>query len=147
MELLWAALLIIFIIAEVVSVQLVSVWFAFGSLAALLCAHFTDISVMGQIAVFIIVSAVLLAATFPFIRKHMNLKYVATNSDLDIGQNATVIEEINFEKGSGRVTLSGVDWIAVPENSQDIIPVGSVVTVKNIDGAKLIVSCKSKITN
>ena len=112
----------------------------------MLCTHFFDIPVLGQLAIFIISSAILLALTFPLVRKRINVKRVATNNDLDIGQSASVIEEINHDKGTGRVTLNGVDWSAVPENENDVIPKGSIVTVKEVQGAKLVVAVKNNNT-
>lgn len=145
MELIWAALFVIFVIAEIATVQLISIWFSVGSLAALASAYFFDLSTAGQITVFFVVSAIALAVSFPFIRKRMKTTLTATNADRDIGQTASVIEEINFDCGTGRVTLSGVDWKAVPENKAEIIPAGSIVTVKEIQGAKLVVAPKTEI--
>lgn len=140
----WAILFVIFVIAEIASVQLISIWFAFGALVTMLCTYFFDIPVMGQLAIFIITSAILIAATFPVIRKRLNTARVATNNDLDIGRNATVIEEVNADNGTGRVTLNGVDWCAVPEDRNMIIPVGSIVIVREVQGAKLVVSLKEE---
>ena len=143
MELTWAALLVIFIIAELFTTQLISIWFAAGSLAALICS-LLELSMPVQIAVFIIVTAVMLAVTFPMIRKRLNASHTATNNDLDIGMNAIVIEEIDHEKGTGRVTLNGIDWIAVPEDKDAVIQKGSIVVVKQVCGAKLIVALSEK---
>lgn len=140
----WAILFVIFVIAEFASVQLISIWFAFGALVTMLCTYFFDIPVMGQLAIFIITSALLIAVTFPLIRKRLNTVRVATNNDLDIGQNATVIEEVNTDSGTGRVTLNGVDWCAVPKDRNMIIPVGSIVIVREVQGAKLVVSLKEE---
>lgn len=145
MELTWAILLVAFAVAEILSTQLISIWFAFGALAALISSHYFDISIMGQIAVFIIVTAIMLAVSFPLIKKRMKVKYTATNIDLDIGQNATVTEEVDLKKGTGRALLKDVHWSAVPENPNEIIPVGSIVIVKDIQGSKLVVALKNKI--
>jgi membrane protein implicated in regulation of membrane protease activity len=140
----WAIVFAVFVIAEITSVQLVSIWFAIGALFALLSAFFFDVGFIAQFAIFTLTSGLFLALTFPFLRKWRNSKkIVSTNADLDVGEIATVIEEINENNGSGRVTLKGVDWSAVPETSGTIIPKGSVVTVKKVKGAKLTVALKS----
>jgi membrane protein implicated in regulation of membrane protease activity len=147
MELIWGVLFVIFVVVEIITVQLISVWFACGSLVALVCTHFFGINTMTQLVIFIVTSAVLLAVTFPFIRKRVSKDFIATNNDLDIGQCATVIEEINPDKHTGRATLNGVDWIAVSYDKSTVIPAGSIVTVKKVEGAKLIVVLKEeKIT-
>jgi len=43
----------------------------------------------------------------------------------------------------GRVTLGGVDWSAQPLDHEQIIPKGSIVTVEEVQGAKLVVSQKT----
>jgi len=144
LELIWAIAFVAFVVAELSTVQLISIWFALGALAAMLATHFTDVSVMSQLGIFIAVTAVLLAITFPLVRKRLNKKKTATNNDLDIGQSAAVIEEINIDKGSGRVRLNGIDWSAAPEDLEQIISVGSIVVVKDVQGSKLIVALKNE---
>lgn len=133
----WAVAVIVFVTVEILTVQLVSVWLAVGAFITMTITHFTDIELIGQLMIFIISSAVLLALTFPLIRKFRSKGYIPTNSELNAGKQAVVIEEINTSSGTGRVTLSGVDWKAV---SDEVIPADSIVTVKAVDGAKLIVT-------
>jgi membrane protein implicated in regulation of membrane protease activity len=140
----WAAVFVVFVIAEVTTFQLVSIWFALGALVTLFCGLFTDISFVGQVAVFTLSSGIFLALTFPFLSKWRRSKNpVSTNAELDVGESAVVIEEINEDIGSGRVTLKGVDWSAVPAEKGAIIPKGAIVTVIKVQGAKLIVALKT----
>lgn len=138
----WAVLFVLFAIAEFATVQLVSIWFAFGSIIAMLCTYFFNIPFVAQLGIFILSSGILLAVTFPLVRKRLNPKRVATNNDLDIGKSATVIEEINSDNGTGRVTINGVDWSAVPENKNAVIAKGTIVIVKEVQGSKLLVAEK-----
>ena len=50
-----------------------------------------------------------------------------------------VTERINNELGEGRVRLDGTNW-AARSSDGSVIDEGAVVTVREIDGAKLIVS-------
>ena len=136
----WAFAVIAFVIAEVITIQLVSIWFAAGALVTLLMTYSFELSWIQQLGVFIVASTIFLIMSLPFIRKRKKSKAVATNADLDVGKHATVIEEINCDKGTGRVTLNGVNWSAVPENENDIISEGTVVIVKKVLGAKLLVA-------
>lgn len=147
MELLvWAIVFVLLVIVEFATVQLISIWFALGALVTMFCTYFFDLPVLGQLIIFIAVSGVLLATTFPVVRKKLKTTIVGTNAELDIGQNATVIEEINSDLGTGRVTLNGVDWSAVPTEKSVVIPKGSIVTVKEIQGSKLLVALKEEKT-
>lgn len=136
----WALAVIAFVIAEVLTIQLVSIWFAAGAFVTLFATYFFELSWLQQLGVFIVASAVFLVMSLPLIRKRKKNRAVATNADLDVGRHATVIEEINCDKGTGRVTLSGVNWSAVPENENEVISEGTVVIVKKVMGAKLLVA-------
>ena len=136
----WALAVVAFVIAEVMTIQLVSIWFAAGALVTLLMTYFFELSWIEQLGVFIAASTVFLIMSLPLIRKRKKNRAVATNADLDVGKHATVIEEINCDKGTGRVTLGGVNWSAVPENENEVISEGTVVIVKKIMGAKLLVA-------
>lgn len=138
--LIWALAMVAFVIAEAVTVQLVSIWFAIGAFISMLVAYFTEISLVGQLGIFILSSAVMIIFTFPFLRKKHNSAHVGTNSELDVGKNATVIEEIDNSEGKGRVKLNGVDWSAVSADDNGVIAVGTVVTVVQVKGAKLYVT-------
>ena len=63
----WAILVIAFVIAEVATVQLVSVWFAAGALVTMILVFFFDIPIIGQVGIFIGSSALFLALTMPYI--------------------------------------------------------------------------------
>lgn len=132
----WIIALVVFIVAELATVQFISIWFAIGAIASLICAAF-GAPLWVQLIVFLAVSAVLVICTRPFVKKFQK-KIVPTNADLDIGRTCVVTEEIDNDKGLGRVKLDGVFWAARSE-SGEIIPEGTVVTVKKADGTKLIV--------
>lgn len=134
----WLALLVLFIITEVATVQLTTVWFAGGALIAMLLAAFGVKSITLQVIVFLAVSVILLIATRPLVKKHINKKSQPTNADRNIGQQAVVTEEINNLEGRGAAKINGTEWTARSENG-DIIPTGTTVTVTKIDGVKLIV--------
>ena len=137
----WACAVVAFVVAEVITVQLVSIWFAAGSMVTMLFSYFYKLNAIEQLGIFIISSSVFLLLSIPFLRNRRKKNdFVATNADLDIGRHATVIEVINSDKGTGRVTLNGVNWSAVPENENDIISEGTVVIVKKVQGAKLLVA-------
>jgi len=139
----WAIMVVIFVVMEIATVQLVSIWLAAGAMITMICAYFFELSTVQELVIFLITSAVFLAITLPVIRKkRQNRGYVSTNSDLDVGKTAVVIEDIDQDAGTGRVTLNGVDWSAVAADGKPI-PKGSIVVVKEVQGAKLVVGEKS----
>ncbi len=134
----WLGLLVLFIIAEVVTVQLTTVWFAGGALVSMILAAVGVDNVAIQIAVFIVVSIVLLISTRPIVKKHINQKAQPTNADRCIGKPAIVTEEIDNLVGKGAAKINGTVWTARSE-SGEIIAAGTTVNVVRIDGVKLIV--------
>jgi len=133
----WGILCVVMVIAEFASMQLVSIWFAVGAIGAF-CMALADFGFTAQLAVFVLVSVVLLLATRPLL-KSVRVKQVARmNADKGIGETAVIIEEVDPAHGTGRARTNGVDWIAVSETGE-VIPPETVVIISRIDGAKLIV--------
>ncbi|MCR5150936.1 MAG: NfeD family protein [Clostridiales bacterium] len=133
----WIAALVIFVIAEAATAQLVTIWFAIGAAAAIVARVF-GAKVGVQIAVFTVVSIVALLLTRPLAKKMTSQKAQALNADRNIGKSAVVIEKIDGVEGTGRVKLDGMEW-AAKSDSGDVIEKDAVVTVKSIEGVKLIV--------
>ncbi|MBQ8568981.1 MAG: NfeD family protein [Oscillospiraceae bacterium] len=136
---LWLIALVIFIIAEAATMTLVSVWFAVGSLGAVIAAA-AGANLLVQFIVFVALSALMLVFTRPMIKKLLPNRYIPTNSELDIGKEALVISRVDRNKG--RVRLDGIDWNAVSDNG-GVIEEGSSVTVISRQGNTLTVSIKN----
>lgn len=134
----WLVLLIIFVVAEAITTTLVSIWFAAGSLIALVFAVL-DLSIGLQAGAFIVVSLALLILTRPLAKKFHNPKITKTNFDRIIGETALVEEEINNLEGLGAVKVKGSVWTA-RSNNDEVIPVGAKVEIKRIEGVKVFVT-------
>ena len=134
----WFGLLLGFLILEAACpIHLVSIWFAAGSLVAMIIA-FLHGPVWLQITLFLIISCALVALLWPFIKKFLNPHLKKTNIDAIIGKTALVTEEIDNAKECGEVRVGGLCWSARSAEG-DILPVGVQVTVLAVDGVKLIV--------
>lgn len=137
MPYIWLAVVIIMTIVEAATAQLVSIWFVAGSIAALIVSLFSE-SILLQLAIFVLVSLVMLLATRPFVVKMMRFKKEDTNAGRYIGKNGQVIVEINNEQGTGQVNVSGSIWTA-KSMDQSILPAGTDIVVEAIEGVKLVV--------
>ena len=140
MGIFWCIAAAAFIVVEAITVQLVSIWFAVGALAALLTTVFTGLWWV-QVVVFGVVSGLALIFLLPLARKLILKKNEPTNADRAIGKTALVTEEIVKREGRGTVNLEGVIWSAVTEE-EETIPAGSEVKVLAIRGVKLLVESK-----
>ena len=132
--LIWFIVFLIMLVIEIVTVNLVSIWFAIGALAAMLTAYFTE-SIVIQIVVFIVVSILTLIITKPLVKKFKGFDITPTNSDRVIGKTGEVTKSIG-KNNYGEVKIFGYTWTAT---SKEELKVGDKVKVLSIDGVKLIV--------
>jgi len=134
----WLAFMVGFVIAEAACpFHLVSIWFAVGSLAAMLAA------VLGaqlwlQITLFLMVSVGLLIATLPLVKKFVIPKQEKTNVESVIGSMGYVTEAVDNLSAAGQVKLGGMYWTARSEDGHTI-PAGTLVEVTKIEGVKVFV--------
>jgi membrane protein implicated in regulation of membrane protease activity len=137
-EIVWLIIAAIFIIAEIISLGLTSIWFAGGAVVAALLA-WLGCNTWVQIIGFGVVSLVLLLATRPFVKKHLIRQVEKTNVESYVGRQVMVTREINNSKGEGQAMINDIEWSARSENGS-IIPAGKTVVIKAISGVKLIVA-------
>lgn len=135
----WLMTLILFVVVEIATMGLTTIWFAGGALVALLLSVFQT-SFYVQLGAFLAVSIVLLVVTRPLALKYFNQKVEKTNAEGLIGKQAIVVSQIHNLKEEGQVMIGGMEWSARAYEENRIIPSGSVVEVKEIRGVKLIVS-------
>lgn len=136
----WVVMLVVLLVVEAVTAQMVTIWFAAGAAAAI-AAEILGAQVWLQWIVFVAVSAITLVATRPLVRKLTKTKVQPTNADRCIGQTAIVVEDINNIEGKGQVHVNGVVWTARSSDGS-IFKKDEKVTVEKIDGVKLIVKAQ-----
>ena len=135
----WLVLLVVFLIVEAACpIHLVSLWFAVGSLAALLCAA-VGAPVWLQTALFVLVSGGLLALLWPWVRRYLRPQLTSTNVDAVIGSVGRVTAAIDNVQGQGQVKLGGMEWTA-RSTSGDPIAEGTQIRVDRVEGVKVFVT-------
>lgn len=139
----WLIALIAFVVIEIATMGLTTIWFAGGALIALALAMF-DTSFYVQLGVFLVISIVLLIGTRPLAVKFFNGKREKTNVDSMIGKQAIVVTRIDNLREEGQVMLNGMEWSARAYEEGCVIPAGAVVEVKEVRGVKLMVMEKGK---
>ncbi len=134
----WLGALILFIIIEIATTSLTTIWFAGGSLAAFL-ANVLNAPLWLQIVLFIVVSLVLLIFTRPIMLKAMKSSELKTNVDSLIGKQAKVTENISNIDDTGTAVVNGQEWTARNVVPGEVIEAGEIVEIVEISGVKLIV--------
>ena len=135
----WFCLMVGFLIVEgACPFHLVSIWFAGGSLLAMIAA-LLDAGLGFQVGLFAVVSVALLAALRPFLKKFITPKLVKTNVDAIIGSEGYVIADIDNLAATGQVKLGGMEWTA-RSTTAEVIAVGTRIRVDKIEGVKVFVT-------
>ena len=134
----------IFFIAEIITTGFLVFWLGIAGLITMCISFFTD-NLMIQASVFVILSAVLILATKPFVNKFVNKKETTekTNAFSIIGKTAIVIKDIDSINGVGQIKVDGEVWSAEGINGSNIEK-GTKVEIKKIDGVRAIVAPISK---
>lgn len=137
----WLGLVVLFIVVEAVTVNLVSIWFAVGSIAGCIAAY-AGAGVLTEAAVFAVVSAASLIIFKRFFSDKLKKKHHPTNADILIGKDALVTEKIDPVLCTGSVEIQGRLWSA---KSDSEIERGAIVEVLKIEGVKLVVKEKARV--
>ena len=106
----WLIASAVFLLVEIMTLGLTSIWFAGGAVVAAIAALF-GVPFWVQMLIFIVVTCLLFALTRPVAKRYLNSKVQKTNTDALIGQTALVKETINNMESKGLVQLNGQDWI------------------------------------
>ncbi len=133
----WIAVLIGGVAIEVATLNLVSIWFAVGGLAAFIALSL-GASFLVQLIVFAVVSAVMLCLIRPLTTDILKPKGAKTNADRIIGETAIVTEQISNASNKGQIKISGQIWSAKSDDG-NIINEGETVKIIAISGVKAIV--------
>lgn len=129
---LWLNIFIVLIITELLTINLVTIWFAFGALLALVVeVSFSNIVL--DIITFVITSFLLIILTKPIIGRLKVKKVEATNLDMVINKIGIVTEDIKQDK-IGEVKVLGKRWSAY---SNTELKEDEKVKILSIDGVKL----------
>lgn len=135
----WLALMLIFLVVEAAcAIHLVSIWFAAGSLVAMVVSQLGG-PLWLQILLFALVSCGLLACLWPFTKKFLNPHLVKTNVDSVIGAQGYVTTDIDNVRAQGKVKLGSMEWSA-RSTSGDPIRTGTLVQADRVEGVKVFVS-------
>lgn len=139
MWMIWLVIVFLLIIAEVSTINLVSIWFIASGIVSLIVSIFVD-NFYIQFAIFVILGIILLLTTRSFLVRVIKPKKETTNLDRVIGMEGVVTEPIK-KHTIGEVKVDGKRWSAISDSE---IEVGNEVIIEEINGVKLMVRKKEK---
>lgn len=143
----WLIVVILMVVLEAATINMVSIWFAIGGLAALIADLFAT-EFIWQLVIFLVVSGlglgIFISVFKPRLKKKGN-QTVSTNADRIIGQEALVISDIVPLEEQGQIKVLGQVWSALSEDENLKIPKGTKVRVVRLDSIRAVVRpCKDE---
>lgn len=138
MTIIWLVVAIVLGVVELMTLGLISIWFAIGAVAAML-ASIAGGNIWTQLIVFIVVSGAILFSVRPIAAKYINSNVKKTNIDALVGRKLIAKTDIDNLKGIGKVDMDGSTWLAVSTDDNVTIHAGEEVVITKVVGAKLIV--------
>ncbi len=135
----WIAVIILAIVIEVLTDQLISIWFVPGAMIATIL-DFCNVHIIWQALVVLVISLVGIFVGKKFLVKYLPQKDTKTNIDAIIGEKCIVTEKIDNFAGCGQAKVKGQIWSARGVDDEDVFEVGDVLNIVAIEGVKLI--CK-----
>ena len=134
----WLVLFVAMLAVEALGPALVSVWFAFGALVALIVSFIPGVAWWVEVVIFVVISLATLLALRPVLRRYFKRNNYNTNIDSFTGKRGYVIEDITYLK-PGAVKIGDVSWTAIPVEKDQKILENEVIEVVAVNGNKLIV--------
>ena len=138
MWIIWLSLFVVMLIVEALSTELVSIWFSFGALIALIVSFIDKVPWWVEVIIFIVVSIATLIAMRPVLKRYFKTNVIKTNVDSYTGKRGYVIEDIEYLK-PGAVKIGDVSWTAIPIDKDQKILENEIIEVVSVSGNKLIV--------
>ena len=143
MPIFWLILAVVLSVIEIITMGLTTIWFAAGAVVALILSFFAT-PIPLQVAVFLIVSIVVLVLVRPMAGRYFNNRTAKTNIDAYVGRKLIVKTEIDNIRNTGKIDMDGSTWLASAVRDDDIIHEGEEVVVRQVRGARLIVEREEK---
>ncbi|HRW03988.1 MAG TPA: NfeD family protein [Caldilineaceae bacterium] len=133
--LVWAILALVFIVAEIFTVGFFIICFGVGAAAAAIVA-LMGFSTIGQMLVFVIVSAIAVVTIRPIAARVSGHGENHVGIDRVLHQVAVVTHTIEPLKAQGRVRVEREEWLA--DSVEDArVAVGTKVEVIAVEGTRL----------
>ena len=133
----WIAIGVFFLVVELCTTALVSIWFVPAAIITCLLSFVID-SALWQIAIFVFLSAI-----FMVISRKIYKKYIKKPVD-DVDQNEKLLGKIvivtdTTDGINGRVRMGDIYWKAITENGETLSENEKAV-IKSVNGTTLVVT-------
>jgi len=133
----WLGVAVLSVMVEIITQELVSIWFAFGAVIPFVLSIF-NVPIWIEVLTFVAISILLVCFMRKVAQKWLFRKSGArTNADALFGKTSKLLESITRDD-NGAVRFNGIVWSAATEDGTEI-EAGQYVDVIRMEGNRLIV--------
>ena len=143
MWIIWLVVFVLAVVIEATTAELVSIFFAAGSIIALIISFIPGVDWWVQLIVFVVISGVSLLSLRPLVNKLLSKEKRNTNIDEMIGKKGLMIKGCD-ELNHGEIKVNGVIWTAVNVDESEPIRENEKVIIVAVNGNKLVVRKEEK---
>lgn len=140
----WAVVFLVTLIVEIITVELASIWFSFGSLIAFILA-LCGVNETIQIIVFIVASVLMFLSFRNICMKLLKNSKEKTNADSLVGTVHKLTKEIK-EDEPGEIKINDIPWRVISKTNEKIER-GNEVRILEVQGNKFIVEKVASFNN
>jgi membrane protein implicated in regulation of membrane protease activity len=138
--LVWLIVAVLFGIGEIATLGFFLAPFAGGAAVAAVVSA-AGMPFVGSLAVFLVISIVLLGLLRPLARSHRRMPpQIRTGTAALVGKSAMVLERIANDEGVGCIRIDGEIWTARAYMEEETYEAGTRVQVVEIRGATALVT-------
>lgn len=139
LPLIWLSVMVMSLVIESQTTDLVSIWFAPGAFVAMILACF-NVNIYIQLLTFSIMSILGLVLAFTVVRPAMKkrITVLKTNAEAMSEKTAVVEEDIHNAMSTGVVKINGQLWTARMEDPDLTVAKGEWVVIVRVEGSKVI---------
>ena len=141
MWIVWLGIFVVSLAVEAIGADLISIFFAAGSLVALIISFIPEVPWWVEVIVFVVISITTLVSLRPIIKRFMRRNITSSNVDVLIHETAIVTEKVD-RLHLGAVKRGDITWSAIGVNDKDKFEVGEEVEILAVKGNKLIIGKK-----
>ena len=135
----WLAVIILALVVEAMTTDMVSLWFAPGALVSMILAVF-GVNFVIQVVVCIVISIALMLLAKTVFKKYLHKKADSVDTSVSslVGREVMVTEDIDNHADRGVVKINGQLWNARMLDSHTTAQKGDKLEVVSVNGTTLI---------
>lgn len=133
----WMAVIIVTLIVESMTMDLVSIWFTIAAVVPFILAGTRAVGWEIQAIIFIVLSALMIIFLRKITKKWLLRHTSKENLNSNIGKHVKLLDDLNDED-PGHVRINDVIWTAISDSGASILK-GEMVEIVKISGNKVFV--------